>query len=509
MPGLFTLLATTVSLLWFCTYELGFAAARAFAPGRGGTTWLFVSCALGAAAVTQRARAPAAALTEALAALSLVLSVSGYVWQISASNGAFWLWLALSGSALGAAAGLLLRLGRSLREDYELVAYAMAPGPLIAAFVLAIVVLFAYSALGILRRDGLFGLLLAGLSGVLPDFVRELGRMDLSLRARWLRWLSAPVALAALAGAELRVPLADVRQHTGEVLCSLDTARGHHVLSRLQGGLVLFSDHQIAANTSDRIHFSESLVHPALSAAQSPQRVLVLDDGVFGVLREVVRWPDPREILLIPNDPELTAATRGADCLAQLADGGLSDARIRIEGREPARYVLESHARFDVVIANLPDPSSYYAGKYYTLGFLTALRERLAPNGVLALQLTSPLRTPSTHQGILSTLRAAGFLVVPYRAPLPILGEWGFALARDAAGADAAQFEARVRNVRLPHGAQFLSAQHRDMLFSFAEDNAAPHAPSTLYDQWLVERYQTEEAARQEVHGSALGAAKP
>jgi len=158
-------------------------------------------------------------------------------------------------------------------------------------------------------------------------------------------------------------------------------------------------------------------------------------------------------------------------------------------------FVARDARRHDVVLADLGDPSSYLDGKHFKRFFFEQLAQRLAPRGVLGLPLTSPLRTPATYAGIVRTLRAAGFEVVLYLAPLPTLGEWGFALASRVATfrTDA---PSALRTRQFPPGTSFVTGATLAGLFALPADaELRDGALSHLYDQPLVELYQQEEQA--------------
>jgi spermidine synthase len=170
-------------------------------------------------------------------------------------------------------------------------------------------------------------------------------------------------------------------------------------------------------------------------------------------------------------------------------------------------FVLTSRAKYAVILANLADPFGYLQGKYFTVRFFEAVRERLTPAGVFALQITSPERTPRTHASILATLRQAGFTTIAYRAPLPTLGEWGFALAVAAPSAEdkdgpatsgelaERSLAARVRAVRfVPAGTSLVTAQNLRWLFELPGSAQPPvEPPNFLYEQALLELYHDEE----------------
>ena len=86
--------------------------------------------------------------------------------------------------------------------------------------------------------------------------------------------------------------------------------------------------------------------------------------------------------------------------------------------------------RFDVVIADFPDPDDAATAKLYSQEFYDGLRRRaLAPGGRLVVQSGSPYFARESFWGIEATLRAAGWRTTPYHVDVPSFGDWGFHLA--------------------------------------------------------------------------------
>ena len=131
------------------------------------------------------------------------------------------------------------------------------------------------------------------------------------------------------------------------------------------------------------------------------------------------------------------------------------------------------------IVVDFPDPRTYSLGKLYTTTFYRRLRERLNPGGVAALQSTSPLVSRQAFWSIVETIRAAGLHAVPYHAPVPSFGEWGYVLASEAPPSVPHAF---------PSGLRFLTPAIAATLFEFPADMAAvPVEVNHLNNQILVQ----------------------
>ena len=85
---------------------------------------------------------------------------------------------------------------------------------------------------------------------------------------------------------------------------------------------------------------------------------------------------------------------------------------------------------YDVIIIDLPDPNNSSLARLYSKEFYKLIRSRLAKQGILVTQSTSPFFSPEAYWCVQETLVAAGYVFVkPYHVYVPSFGDWGFMLA--------------------------------------------------------------------------------
>ncbi|MCW5866325.1 MAG: polyamine aminopropyltransferase, partial [Candidatus Eremiobacteraeota bacterium] len=228
-------------------------------------------------------------------------------------------------------------------------------------------------------------------------------------------------------------------------------------------------------------------VHTPLSCLEKPRRVLILGGGDGLAAREVLRYPEVEQVLLVDLDPAMTSLFRDHQFLNRLNQHSLSDKRLRILNADAFVWVSEPReAPFDAILVDFPDPSNYAVGKLYTKTFYQRLHPLLAPGGALSVQCTSPLFARRSYWCIVETIRAAGWQVSPYHLYVPSFGEWGFTLATREAPPHP---EAR----RLPRDLRYLDAAALPDMFLFPADMAALPSPvNRLFDQVLVRYYEQD-----------------
>jgi spermidine synthase len=390
----------------------------------------------------------------------------------------------LLGAALGAAHASLgrtvFRLGavEYLLNPFRLLALTAAFGGAAAGATL----------IGLLRSGAIIGLAFAALSIWAPVLLVYLERRQVvgARRQRAAGSACFALGLCALGGAELMVPLDEQAFFEGDIVYASRGSGPRYFVLSVQDSFELFHEHSLRFSTLDQHRYFESLARPALAAAPGAKRVLVFGAGDGMAERELLR-SEVEQITVVVADRTLADLARGMPWLVQLNERALSSPKVALVEEEPLVYVEQAGPSFDVVLVDLPDPEGYAEGKHYTRHFFQQLARRLTPGGVLSIQTTSPFTTPKSAGSVVATLRAAGFDVLPYRTPLPTLGEWGFALA--SLGRVPRPEKLETGRFLTPGLFAGMSKPSRDA------EPAAGAPPSYLYDQVVVALFEQESAA--------------
>jgi spermidine synthase len=390
--------------------------------------------------------------------------------------------VAVVGVLVGLEIPLLLRLLRDRLVFRELVAQVLSldyVGALAAALLFPLLLV---PRLGLIRTSLLVGLANAAVG----------------LWSTWIfrRQLAAPGALRALAAvavlclgggvlaAERITAWAEDRLYADEIILARTSPYQRIVLTRAGDDVRLFLNGHLQFASRDEYRYHEALVHPALAAHPRPRHVLVLGGGDGLAVREIVKYPTVEQVTLVDLDSEMTRLFADNPLLARLNDGALRDPRVRVVNADAFVWLAETRHTFDVVIADFPDPHNFSLGKLYSRTFYRMLRARLAPEGLLALQATSPMFARRSFWCIVETVRSAGLLVRPYHAYVPSFGEWGFVLAGPTAWPEPRAY---------PGGLRFLTVEATAALFAFPPDMApVPVEVNRLDNQILVHYYGAE-----------------
>lgn len=200
------------------------------------------------------------------------------------------------------------------------------------------------------------------------------------------------------------------------------------VMTRNNEDVRLFLDGNLQLSSRDEYRYHEVLVHPVMSAARSHETVLVLGGGDGAVARELLKYPDVQQIIIVDLDPDVTNLARTNLLLRKINGDSLDDPRVTVINTDAYRYLEESSDVYPVVIIDLPDPNNESLSRLYSREFYRLLRQRLTPDGAFVTQAASPYFVREAFWMIANTIQAADFHIQPLRTYVPSFGEWGFVI---------------------------------------------------------------------------------
>lgn len=336
--------------------------------------------------------------------------------------------VAAVGVLVGLEIPLLMRILKNQLSFKDVVAQVLTLDYIGALAASLLFPLFLMPHLGLVRTSLLFGLLNAGV-GLWSTFLLK-SRLVHSAALRFRAVLVLAILAAGLAGAQRFTLSMEEDVFADEIVYAKDTGLQRIVLTQGRGSFQLFLNGNLQFSSADEYRYHEALVHPAMAARPAARRVLVCGGGDGLAAREILKHPEVQEIVLVDLDPGMTEMAARLPLMQTLNGASMNDPRVKVVNADAMVWLAETRPErpFDVAIVDFPDPNSYSLGKLYTTRFYKLLRRHLAPDGVAAIQSTSPLLARSSFWCIATTLEAAGFQVKPYQIAVPSFGVWGFML---------------------------------------------------------------------------------
>lgn len=194
--------------------------------------------------------------------------------------------------------------------------------------------------------------------------------------------------------------------------------------------------------------------------AENHNRVLILGGGDGLAAREVLKYNDVDEIVLVDIDKEMTDLCSSDKQISKLNNGSLKSDKLTIINDDGYMYVQENQNKFDVIIIDFPDPNNESLNKLYTNVFYNYIKANLTENGVMVCQSTSPYYAKNSFWCINKTIKSQFNTVIPYHLQVPSFGDWGFNLA----------FNGNNEMKSLTVDTKYLNSSNTASLFVFGND---------------------------------------
>ena len=145
-------------------------------------------------------------------------------------------------------------------------------------------------------------------------------------------------------------------QHRDRVVFTAQTTYQKLVITEWKQEHWLFIDGNIQFSTYDEERYHEPLVHPAIGVAGARGKILILGGGDGLALREVLKYDDVEEVMLVDLDPEMTRLGMSNPILLESNEGAFKDIRVTVVHEDAGRFVQRTGAIYDIIIIDLPDP---------------------------------------------------------------------------------------------------------------------------------------------------------
>ncbi|WP_022666130.1 polyamine aminopropyltransferase [Desulfospira joergensenii] len=280
------------------------------------------------------------------------------------------------------------------------------------------------------------------------------------------------------------------------VVFSRTTQYQHIVITHYQplDEVRLFLNGNLQLNSLDEERYHESLVHPAMNLIPVRKRILILGGGDGCALREVLKYKDVRQITLVDLDPAMTSLAATHPLLTRINKNSFQDSRTLVfsgEGVQPGEktpvyvntgsskkgkpkiheiarvnvmnldadlFLSKASGFWDLIIVDLPDPSTPELSKLYSREFYAKVRRKLSLTGMAVIQATSPYFAKESFLCIGRTLEAAGFAVLPFHENVPSFGDWGWFLAWKPVQ-DRNEITDRAKAMTIPVSTRFITPQ--------------------------------------------------
>ncbi len=224
------------------------------------------------------------------------------------------------------------------------------------------------------------------------------------------------------------------RLYYDDIVFSKRSRHQEIVMTRNDADFRLYLDGSLQFSSVDEYRYHEMLVFPSLAIHKSAnKRVLVLGGGDGLAVREILKCRDVAAVTLVELDPAMIDLAKKNSSLRVLNGDSLDDPRVSVVVGDAYAYLVGNRKKYDVIIADFPDPHDETISKLYTVEFYMLLRRSLGRGGVFVTQSTSPLFAREAFWCIHHTMKKVFGSVTAYHVYVPSFGDWGFNMASEGA----------------------------------------------------------------------------
>ncbi len=387
----------------------------------------------------------------------------------------------ITGCLVGIEIPLLMNILKDRIAFKDLVSNVFAVdyiGALLASILFPLVLI---PHLGIIRTSLFFGLINISIAIFLSFYLSSELKNKISLKAKSI--FSFLILIILFIFADRILSYSEEQLYGENVIYSHSSSYQRIVLTRNNKEFRLYLNNNLQFSSTDEYRYHEALVHPAFSFAKKIENVLVLGGGDGFAVREILKYPEVKNVTLVDLDGEMTKFFQENHTMKELNQNALNNSKVKIINQDAFIWVKNQNQKFDVVVIDFPDPSNYSLGKLYSSQFYRELEKITTPETKIVVQTTSPYFAPKAFWCIQKTLEQSFSEVQAYHTYVPSFGEWGFCIASK---------DGLNKKFREQKNLKFYDGNFAAMTY-FNKDMMAKNVEVNRLDNQILVRYFDEE----------------
>ena len=206
-----------------------------------------------------------------------------------------------------------------------------------------------------------------------------------------------------------------------EILAYKDTPYGKLVITGRGEQLNFYNNNNLLFYTNNVIA-NEEAVHYAMIQHPSPKKVLLISGGISGIIDEIRKY-NIEKIDYVELDPWIIK-------LGKTFSNSIDNPVTRVINMDPRLCVKRTKKKYDIVLINVPEPSTAQANRFYTAEFFSELKNILSLKAVIQTSVMSTENymgeeAKKVNSSIFNTLKTV------FRNVLLVPGEKNFFIASD------------------------------------------------------------------------------
>ncbi|MBE0647266.1 MAG: hypothetical protein IH596_05730 [Bacteroidales bacterium] len=179
-----------------------------------------------------------------------------------------------------------------------------------------------------------------------------------------------------------------------EVVVDRETPYGRVIVTEQSGQHNVYENGVLLFSSGNVIRDEES-VHFAMVQHPNPKRVLLVSGGLSGAIPEILKYK--------PDRVDYVELNRALMAITSDLGGRIADSAVSYITDDARRYIVHCDKIYDVVLINLPEPSTLQLNRYYTDEFFDALKYRMDSGAILSLSMPTGSDYVSPEAGKLNS----------------------------------------------------------------------------------------------------------
>ncbi len=162
------------------------------------------------------------------------------------------------------------------------------------------------------------------------------------------------------------------------VISTVTTPFGKVVITKNADQLNFYDNGILLFSSGNQISNEEN-VHYAMVQQPNPANILIISGGFSGTVAEVLKYKPVRIDYVELNPSLIEIAVRYTHQLCHPC--------VHVYQADARKFIRNTTNRYDVVLVNLPAPSTLQLNRYYSMEFLMEARRKMNPGAIIAYSL--------------------------------------------------------------------------------------------------------------------------
>jgi spermidine synthase len=145
-----------------------------------------------------------------------------------------------------------------------------------------------------------------------------------------------------------------------------------------------FYDNGVLISTNSQDSTLEPIIHFPLLYHTDPKKILLIGGGYNGAILETLKYPI-ESVFYVELNPQLYSAV--SQYLSSPVAASFINPKTSLVFDDAYHFIKNNDQKFDVIVVNLPGPSTVLINRYYTSDFSQLVKERLNSGGLMAINL--------------------------------------------------------------------------------------------------------------------------